>query len=231
MDEAEFDRYALAYEDLHRQNIKITGDDPSYFAEYKIRLFASWTQGECRNVIDFGSGIGNSIPYFRTYFSNLNLVCCDISQRSLDYASRRFPGPERMLKVSKDGIQVPDKSFDAIFSACAFHHIPYSEHAFWFKELRRVLRPGGLMAVFEHNPLNPLTRRAVSTCPFDENALLVPAKRLETLFKTAELKNVRRRYHIFFPRVARGLRVLEPALAKLPIGGQYSVVGWRSLDS
>jgi hypothetical protein len=40
MDEAEFDKYALAYEDQHRANIAITGEEPSYFAEYKVRLFS-----------------------------------------------------------------------------------------------------------------------------------------------------------------------------------------------
>ena len=39
-------------------------------------------------------------------------------------------------------------------------------------ELRRVVRPGGIVALFEHNPLNPLTRVAVSRCEFDEGVTL-----------------------------------------------------------
>ena len=47
-----------------------------------------------------------------------------------------------------------------------------------FDELHRVLAVGGMVIVFEHNPMNPLTVRAVNNCPFDENAVLVNARTL-----------------------------------------------------
>ena len=82
MDEAEFDKYALAYEDQHRANIAITGEEPSYFAKYKIRLFSEWATPKPGRIVDFGSGIGNSIPHFRNYFAGSALTCADISQKS-----------------------------------------------------------------------------------------------------------------------------------------------------
>jgi SAM-dependent methyltransferase len=232
MQEAEFDRHALAYEEQHRRNIALSGEDPSYFAEYKIRLFSEWAasslgQALQGKVLDFGAGIGNSIPYFRKYFEGSKLTCSDISQKSLDFASKRFPGPEHMLKINQDGIPAPDASFDAVFSACVLHHIPHSEHEFWLKELRRVVRPGGAIAIFEHNPFNPLTRRAVSTCPFDENARLLRAGQLAASYRTAGWQVLRTRYHIFFPRFAAGLRHLEPLMHWMPVGAQYSVSGRR----
>jgi SAM-dependent methyltransferase len=227
MDEAEFDRYALTYEEQHRKNIEVTGEDPAFFAEYKIRLFSEWTGLTSGKIIDFGSGIGNSIPHFRTYFDRFAVTCSDISQKSLDYSSRMYPGPETPLKITPAGIPAPDKSFDAAFSACVFHHIPHSEHVFWLKELHRVVRPGGMIAIFEHNPLNPLTQRAVSTCPFDENAHLVPAGQLESEYRSAGWEVLKRRYHIFFPKFAASLRGLEPYMAWMPAGAQYSVLGRR----
>ncbi|HEV3044900.1 MAG TPA: class I SAM-dependent methyltransferase [Roseiarcus sp.] len=232
MEEAEFDRHALAYEEQHRRNIALSGEDPSYFAEYKIRLFSEWAasslgQALQGKVLDFGAGIGNSIPYFRKYFGESELTCSDISQKSLDFASKRFPGPEHMLKINQDGIPAPDASFDAVFSACVLHHIPHSEHEFWLKELRRVVRPGGAIAIFEHNPFNPLTRRAVSTCPFDENARLLRAGQLAASYRAAGWQVLRTRYHIFFPRFAAGLRNLESLMHWMPVGAQYSVSGRR----
>ena len=38
--EVEFDRYAGSYEILHAQNIRLSGEDPNYFAEYKVRAVA-----------------------------------------------------------------------------------------------------------------------------------------------------------------------------------------------
>ena len=36
MDEVEFDKFADEYRDLHAANIKLSGEDPEYFAEYKV---------------------------------------------------------------------------------------------------------------------------------------------------------------------------------------------------
>ena len=41
--------------------------------------------------------------------------------------------------------------------------------------MRRVVRPGGLLCIIEHNPFNPLTRLAVVRCEFDRDAVLLPA--------------------------------------------------------
>ena len=163
MEEAEFDKHALAYEDQLRENIAITGEDPTFFAEYKIELFSKWADPKPRAIVDFGSGIGNSIPYFRKHFAESEITCADVSLKSLAHGSRRFPGREQSLVVTQEGIPASDQSFDAAFSACVFHHIPHEEHGFWLKELFRVVRPGGVMAIFEHNPFNPLTVYAVNT--------------------------------------------------------------------
>ena len=45
-------------------------------------------------------------------------------------------------------------------SAC-MHHVDVQHRPQFASELRRVVRPGGLAVVFEHNPYNPLTQRVV----------------------------------------------------------------------
>ena len=153
MDEAEFDKHALAYEDQLRENIAITGEDPTFFAEYKIELFSKWAHPKPRAIVDFGSGIGNSIPYFRKHFAESEITCADVSLKSLAHGSRRFPGREQSLVITQEGIPAPDQSFDAAFSACVFHHIPHEEHGFWLKELFRVVRPGGSYGDLRAQPL------------------------------------------------------------------------------
>ena len=77
--------------------------------------------------------------------------------------------------------------------------------------------------IFEHNPLNPLTIRAVNTCPFDENAVLIPARQLVHNMVVAGFGAPFRNYRIFFPGHLRAFRVLEPYLTWLPLGAQYYV--------
>lgn len=118
-----------------------------------------------------------------------------------------------------------------VFSACVFHHIPAEKHEGLLWEICRVLRPGGLFLVFEHNPYNPLTVCAVNSCPFDENAVLIDANTFCKRVTAAGFASVQYTYRIFFPRILRPLRIIEPLLGWLPIGAQYYVVGWKALVS
>jgi SAM-dependent methyltransferase len=225
VDVAEFDQFADEYYALHADNIKLSGEDPEYFARYKIeevrRRWDAASRPEPAAVLDFGSGIGNSIPHLARFFPSATLVGLDVSQKSLDLAEHRFPGMARYLRY--DGTKAPfeDHSFDLIFSACVFHHIDAAEHRAIFTELRRLLRPEGAMVIFEHNPLNPGTRHIVATCPFDENAVLVPAPKLKRSQIDAGFTQVEVAFTAFFPGPLRFLRPLEPRLAACPIGAQY----------
>lgn len=227
MDETEFDRFAEEYRQLHSHNIKASGEGPEFFAEYKVRDTAqlmrrSGLTGNAR-ILDFGSGVGNSIPHFRRYVPDCELVCLDVSKKSLRFAEERFPNEARF--VNFDGIHMPfpDGHFDVIFSACVFHHIAHAEHPGLLREWHRLLRPGGMAIIFEHNPMNPLTVRAVNTCAFDENAVLLHARQLVANMMTAGFATPLRHYRIFFPGALRFLRVLEPYLVWLPLGAQYYV--------
>jgi SAM-dependent methyltransferase len=220
---AEFDRLADEYHQVHEANVAITGERAEYFAEYKIadlaRLVAARDIPSSR-ILDFGSGIGNSIPFFRKYFPQSKLHCGDVSSRSLAIAQSRFPGHELHLAIG-DEIPLATHSQDIVFSACVFHHIPHPEHGHWLAELRRVTRPGGLLAIYEHNPLNPLTLRAVSTCPLDVNARLITGFRMRRRAMLAGWQAACVDYKLFFPSMLRSLRPLEPHLGWLLLGAQY----------
>lgn len=231
VDSAEFDRFADEYRTLHRSNVAITGEPPEYFAEYKIKVLRAIATGrgvQARHILDFGSGIGNSIPEFRRRFPMAELTCADVSPRSLEIAALRFPGLADSLQIESDRLPIEDQAFDLAFSACVFHHIPHAEHVGWLRELHRVTRPGGLLSVFEHNPLNPLTLHAVNTCPFDANAKLIRAGRLARQVRAAGWVRPRVRFHLFFPRALAALRSTERWLSGVPFGAQYSVTAMRA---
>jgi len=226
MDHAEFDQFADEYDSLHRKNIAVTGEAPEYFHEYKIKALrrrAEEANFEPKRILDFGSGIGNSIGYLRRYFPNSEILGSDLSERSLDIAEKRFPDIPRGLKIEDNRIPADDNSFDMAFSACVFHHIPHEEHAHWLSELHRVTRKVGMLAIFEHNPLNPLTVRAVNTCPFDTNAHLIRARQLTNSFRQTGWSDPKTHYHLFFPHSLSAMRWIEPHLSSVPFGGQYSV--------
>jgi SAM-dependent methyltransferase len=227
MDQAEFDRFADEYRDIHARNIHLSGESPDFFAEYKIRdaakLVAHAGLQHPLRVMDFGAGVGNSVPFYAKYLPHARLTCVDVSMRSLHIAETRFPGMAAYQLFDGNTLPFPEGSFDLAFTACVFHHIPAVEHTVLFAEIRRVLRPGGLFIIFEHNPRNPLTVRVVNTCPFDEHAVLIDAKALRARVAAAAFHDVQVAYRMFFPRMLGALRILEPMLTWLPLGAQYYV--------
>lgn len=223
----EFDQYADDYLSLHEKNIALSGESPEYFSMYKVVETARLLkETKISSILDFGCGIGSSMPHFQQCFPGVKLVCADVSERSLDIAMSRFPNFGEPLLITNELIEVPNAAIDLVFTACTFHHIPEKEHLHWLTELRRITRVGGVLALFEHNPLNPLTIRAVNTCPFDINARLLRAKTLRKTVLKAGWQHVVIRYHMFFPHFLAVARPFERSLSWLPIGAQYSIVAY-----
>jgi len=224
MDRAEFDKFADAYYALHAANIAMTGESPEYFADYKVKdlwRVASTSCAKPPRILDFGAGTGTSVRSFKRYFSDAALTCLDVSAKSLEVGTKRFSGQANFVSFEGEKIPFEDAYFDIAFAACVFHHIPHWEHVGIMRELRRVLAPGGSIFIFEHNPYNPLTVRAVNTCPFDENAKLITAGSLGNSLKSAGFSKICICYRVFFPRALKWLRPLETYLTWLPLGAQY----------
>jgi len=227
MDRAEFDKFADEYRALHTASIRLSGESPDYFAEYKVidaaRLASQHKLPPVPEILDFGAGVGNSIPYFTRHMPGCRLTCLDVSERSLAVALARFPGLADLVAFDGERFPFLESRFDLVFAACVFHHIPPERHTALLTEFRRTLKPGGLALIFEHNPQNPLTVRAVRDCPFDENAILIPPVSLLQSMRLAGFSRPQRSYRVFFPHALRALRRLDGCLNWLPLGAQYYV--------
>lgn len=227
MEQAEFDKFAEEYSAMHTDNIRASGEAPEYFADYKIRDIAKTLDRlmDVRTILDFGGGIGTSVPYVRRYFPTAALTCLDVSERSLAIARDRYADAAEYIRFNGKTIPFDTNTFDVAFAACVFHHIDGASHRALLSEIARVIKPNGWLFVFEHNPYNPLTRHAVNTCPFDENAVLIPGRQLRRLFAEIGLSDVKLRYRFFFPRLFSVFRIFEPRLSWLPLGAQYYTCG------
>jgi ubiquinone/menaquinone biosynthesis C-methylase UbiE len=121
-----------------------------------------------------------------------------------------------------DKVPFPDETFDVVLAICVLHHVPVSKRFKFVSEMVRVTRSGGLVAIFEHNPFNPLTRHAVNSCALDRDAVLLqPAKTVEFLREAAEARPFVHHY-LFSPLGGAAGRALDRSLHRLPLGGQYA---------
>jgi SAM-dependent methyltransferase len=216
-----FDRYADSYDAAHRDNIAITGEDPAYFARYKrdflVRVLGP---GFTEPLLDFGCGIGNLTGLLAETFASVHGY--DPSAKSVAIAATRTD----RATFHADLAPLPRSHFGGVVLANVLHHVPRLSRAALLRDVVELLAPGGRLVVFEHNPLNPLTRWAVATCPFDEEAELLWPWETTGLLARAGLRGVRRDFIVFFPRRLARLRPLEPRLRLFPAGAQ--VAAWAT---
>jgi ubiquinone/menaquinone biosynthesis C-methylase UbiE len=152
------------------------------------------------------------------------LAGIDVSAASIAVARQRNPGIRYEVF---DGAHLPfaDQSFDAAFAINVFHHVPVAQRPALVADVRRVLRPGGSFAIFEHNPLNPVTRRIVNTCEFDKDAVLLKRRDSETLLQNAGFHDISTRYIFSVPAAGPLLRKVDRLFSRLPFGAQYYTLG------
>ncbi|MGQ0800751.1 MAG: class I SAM-dependent methyltransferase [Pseudomarimonas sp.] len=223
----QFDTYAATYQEDLRKSTAIGGEEPDYFARYKVDHLAGALAASkvvVNDALDFGCGIGGSLSHLGTRFPKARIHGVDVSEQSLLLAAQ--VAPDASLSVLRGAtLDCADQSFDVAMAACVFHHIEPEQRLSWSRELRRSLRQGSSLFIFEHNPRNPLTRRVVDQCPFDHDAVLLDAKECRTLMLDAGFTEVSIEYIVFFPHFLAKLRPLERWLRWLPLGAQYVARG------
>lgn len=218
----DFDDYVENYEELLTNQLSFFQKGRHYFSEYKIKHLKTMLVPSPQKILDFGAGIGLSLPFFMKYFPHAELCATDISQKSLDLISKNFP----LVKIYRDK-ELENQTFDLIFLSGVMHHIPPEERIDVLCRLKTLLKNKGSLVIFEHNPYNPVTQRMVSTCPFDKGVKLLTKSSLQKMMITSGLQVTQKGYTLFFPEPLKFFRPLEQKLQWCPLGGQYFVVASR----
>ena len=84
-------------------------------------------------------------------------------------------------------------------AVCVFHHVPLAARAALLREVRRVLKPGGTLALIEHNPYNPVTRLVARSTPIDARAVLLRTAETRRLFREAGFAIDDQRHFLYLP--------------------------------
>ena len=228
--DVDFDRYASGYEDDVDRSVSFTGRNSAFYARRKVEILEEIVRDRMGplgglSLLDVGCGTGTTDQVLAPCVRSLHGV--DISVEMLIKAQQNIPQAHFSWY---DGATLPfeDGTFDVVVAICVLHHVPLSQRRQVVSEMVRVGRRDGVIAVFEHNPYNPLTRHAVNTCDLDRDAvLLAPRETVELLRKSADVEPEYRHY-LFSPLGGATGRSVDRCLRRIPLGGQYATWVRRS---
>jgi demethylmenaquinone methyltransferase/2-methoxy-6-polyprenyl-1,4-benzoquinol methylase len=128
---------------------------------------AEGAAGAPADVLDLCGGTGDMSLAVARESEASRIVCCDFSLPMLERAAAKFQARgarDRCLTAAADGLRLPfsDGSFDAV--TVAFGVRNFSDMDAGFREIHRVLAPGGRMVVLEFSvPTGPVFGRLYRT--------------------------------------------------------------------
>jgi SAM-dependent methyltransferase len=230
----EFDQHKETYRSDIDKAVAFSGQSHDFFtrvkAEYLIDLLRVLEKD--RNtpspaalpleVLDIGCGHGHIHPYLILSAMRMKLSAIDVAATVVEEARLMNPTVD-YRSYEGDRLPYDDSSFDAAYTIAVMHHVPPPQWPAFLKEMRRVVRPGGLIVIFEHNPINPLTQWIVRTCPIDDNAVLLGSRRLWKLVAQTHFTEIESRYILFTPLDGPRYRAFDKMIGWLPLGAQYYV--------
>jgi ubiquinone/menaquinone biosynthesis C-methylase UbiE len=109
-------------------------------------------------VLDVGCGTGTLIVMLKTRHPDVDVVGLDPDPKALFRARRKAYGAKVSVQLDRgfsDQLPYPDGSFDRVFSSFMLHHLEPLEKDATLREVRRVLKPGGLLHLLDFGGSEP----------------------------------------------------------------------------
>jgi SAM-dependent methyltransferase len=118
-----------------------------------VEQLARWKFGSFDNVsslLDFASGYGRLTRFLVQAMPPDRIWVSDIQADAVDFQQQEF-GVHGFVSTVSPADLVCDQTFDFIFVASLFSHLPAATFIPWLKKLYALLKPGGLLAFSAHD--------------------------------------------------------------------------------
>ena len=219
----EFDDIAGDYSELVETGMVLKGSDHEYFNQYKLFYLEPYMKklhGEFK-LLDYGCGVGLLSRTIQSRFPRAAIHGFDVSAESIDNVDLELRNKSQNRFCSN--LEDLDEDYDIAILSTVLHHVPISERMDVIGNIYKRLKKYGLLIVFEHNMKNPLTRKSVAACPFDNEAVMLTLSECEKLLK-GMFSSINSKYVTFFPEQLRKLWFIDKYIGWLPMGAQYMIV-------
>ncbi|MDY3558676.1 class I SAM-dependent methyltransferase [Gemmata sp. JC673] len=103
---------------------------------------------ECEAVLDFGCGCGRVLRHLTHLPAALH--GCDSNPVGVEWCAEHLPTARFAVNALESSLDYDAGSFDVAYALSVLTHLPQPLQFHWMRELRRVLKPGGLLVVSLH---------------------------------------------------------------------------------
>jgi SAM-dependent methyltransferase len=140
---------------------------PAHVVEHYLRKRTAYVVQNCPRGDGLDVGCGTGVLAERLRSAGYKMWGVDPSEGMIAVARRRAPDVETTVG---SGTELPYESsrFDLVITVAVMHHIaaPEAVHRA-LAEMVRVLKPGGRLVVWDHNPRNPYWSHLMARVPQD----------------------------------------------------------------
>lgn len=148
---------------------------------YPLGALARWKFGGLSKVgrlLDFASGFGRLTRFLVQEMPPSAIVVSDIQAEAVEVQRRTF-GVDGFVSVTDPARLRCSDSFDLIFVASLFTHLPEHRFLAWLGTLMDLLTPGGMLVFSVHDESLLLPHRPMSSSGLDYNPSVSEIKSLD----------------------------------------------------
>lgn len=100
---------------------------------------------ELRRLLDWGCGCGRLSLHLAEHLEGVEIHGTDIDAEAIAWAERAIPGARFQTSGREPPLPFADAHFDAVIATSVFTHLTGEDQVMWLREMRRILRPGGVL--------------------------------------------------------------------------------------
>jgi SAM-dependent methyltransferase len=102
------------------------------------------------SFLEWGCGCARVLRHLVDELPGSQLTGTDYNAVSIGWCRQNIPGIRFELNDLAPPLPFGDAEFDFVFALSVFTHLSEAMHHAWFEELRRVTKPGGVIALSAH---------------------------------------------------------------------------------
>jgi SAM-dependent methyltransferase len=101
-------------------------------------------------VLDFGCSSARVLRVLAAWRPDVRWLGCDPNDGAIEWARANLPGPELFTSPQRPPLPLDDGELDLVYAISIWSHFAAEPGLRWIEEMRRVLRPGGLLLLTTH---------------------------------------------------------------------------------